>query len=135
MSKTTPEHIRARWRAASKRYNAKNREKETARKKLWRESNRGKVRATQANRVASLKRAAPTWLGNGELRMIRAIYEMAERLTRCTGIPHQVDHIVPILGKNVCGLHVPWNLAVIPADVNRRKGNRFPSDQVHYQMG
>lgn len=50
---------------------------------------------------------------------------MAERLTRETGIPHQVDHIVPLQSKIVCGLHVEHNLRVITATENARKKNKL----------
>jgi len=47
----------------------------------------------------------------------------AQRLTRTTGVPHEVDHEVPLLGKAVCGLHWEGNLRVVARSENRRKGN------------
>lgn len=49
---------------------------------------------------------------------------LAALRTKTTGIRWEVDHIVPLVHPQVCGLHVETNLRVIPAIENRRKGNR-----------
>jgi hypothetical protein len=71
--------------------------------------------------AARLREAMPPW---ADVDAIKAVYAEAQRLTDETGIPHEVDHIEPLLGQNASGLHVHWNLRVITRTENRRKGNR-----------
>jgi len=56
---------------------------------------------------------------------MRSLYKQREELSLVTGTPHHVDHIIPINGLSVCGLHVPWNLQVIPKERNARKSNQL----------
>lgn len=60
---------------------------------------------------------------------IEAIYAEARRLTKKTGIPHEVDHVVPMFGKNVCGFHVEYNLKILTRRANRAKA-RMQDDRV-----
>ena len=90
--------------------------------RTWRKKNPGKVSASTMRRIAAKARAVPPWADHAR---IAAVYAEAARLTKATGIPHHVDHIVPIQGKQVCGLHWHENLRPLPASENSRKGNRF----------
>jgi hypothetical protein len=72
-------------------------------------------------RAAKLKRTPP-W---SDLDAMRAIYAEAARLTAETGVPHHVDHEIPLQGRLVSGLHVPGNLQILTGVENSRKRNKF----------
>ena len=93
-----------------------------ARSRAWREANPEKARANVNTRRRRNRQATPPWVDTKE---IMAFYEMSERVSKCLGIPHHVDHIIPLAGKGFSGLNVPWNLRVVPAIVNLRKNNKL----------
>ena len=77
----------------------------------------------QAARLVLKRKAQPPWI---DVAGLKEIYGDMKRKNKEAGkIVCHVDHIVPLNGKNVCGLHVPWNLRVISAFENRQKGNSF----------
>lgn len=84
-----------------------------------------KRKSYYAYRRANKYLRTPTWLTFEQKLEIECFYYKAMRYEEETGIKYHVDHIVPLQGENVCGLHVPWNLQVIPAKENLSKGNKY----------
>ena len=82
---------------------------------------RREIYANNNMRRSRLLKAMPPW---ADTRAIRRVYLACAKVTAETGMEHHVDHIVPIAGRNVSGLHVPWNLQILPAKVNRTKSNK-----------
>jgi hypothetical protein len=107
-----------------------NPEKNKANKATWIRSNRGKKNAWNMEYKAAKLQAAPKWLTKTQLFEIESFYVEAAKLTKETGIPHEVDHITPLQGKNVSGLHVPWNLQILTKSENSSKGNRLIASSV-----
>jgi 5-methylcytosine-specific restriction endonuclease McrA len=103
-----------------------NPEKYKAKQRKWCKNNKEKFLIKWHKKQHLKKRATPPWLTKEQKAEIRTLHLMAKRLGIKTGIRHSVDHIIPIDGKIVCGLHVPWNLQILTLEENSRKGNRVP---------
>jgi hypothetical protein len=112
-------------RDTSKKYRQANLEKERLRYTLYNKLN-PQVRAKNAAKRRFFKQnATPSWLTEQHFAEIENFYELARDCEITSGQKYHVDHIVPLKGVHVCGLHVPWNLQVLPADVNQSKGNNY----------
>lgn len=109
-------------REKSRKYRKNNLEKEKLRFKTYFKNNTDKENAKKARRRAAKLQRTVGWV---DLDKIKKFYTEAKRLTRETGIQHHVDHIIPLRGDNVSGLHVENNLQVITAEDNLSKGNKF----------
>ena len=105
----------------NRKYAAANRERIRAKNKIWEAINPDKVVAKAAKRRAAKFNQSPQW---ADINMIGKVYAMAAFM-RSTGLDVHVDHIIPLQGRNVCGLHVHDNLQVIRAYDNRSKSNLF----------
>lgn len=105
-----------------RRRRPENRAKEREAFSAWQKANRAKRTEAQRVRVAQMG-AFP--LTQGQRDAVREVYDEARRVTAETGIPHEVDHAVPLKGLGICGLHVPWNLRVITAVENRQKNAKW----------
>jgi hypothetical protein len=108
---------------------SKNREKFALYQKSWRLLNPDKTSASSRMRDTKRIQRVPLWLSETQKKEIENFYWLAKDLKKVTGENYHVDHIVPLLGKSVCGLHVPWNLQVLPADINMKKSNFFEGGQ------
>ena len=94
-------------------------------KRAWKERNLIWVRADTKARRRKHRQATPQWLSRMQKAEIRQLYQIAITMTKTTGEQYVVDHIVPLRGNDVCGLHVPWNLRVITQEENLKKSNKL----------
>lgn len=106
--------------AALKKWGEENPERLAQLRERWYHANRAKRNAYSAKWRALRNQATPPW---ANLDAIEVVYQEAIDLTNATGVPHHVDHDRPLNSKLVCGLHVHYNLRVVPATENIKKRN------------
>ncbi len=131
-------------KAYNKKHYSENREKYILNSKEWIANNKERAKEHFANskkkarithphrkiaentaRVEYVKRATPAW---ADKEMIREAYHLAKLREKMVGGKWHVDHVIPLRGKTVCGLHVENNLQVIPATQNVRKHAKFHAE-------
>jgi len=94
-------------------------------KKAHKIANPDMYREMVSLRRRRFRQATPKWLTAEQRMEIRLKYRLAIEMSRATGTRYAVDHIVPLQGETVCGLHVPWNLQVILQEENLKKFNKL----------
>jgi hypothetical protein len=91
----------------------------------YKKTNPAKVNALSKKRKFGKKQRTPCWLTEIDYERIETQYKLAYYLSKITGITYHVDHILPLHGKYVSGLHTPNNLQVLPAKENLQKGTKY----------
>jgi hypothetical protein len=95
--------------------------------KTRRNTNPPSKRRLQSLYRKGTKQATPPWAKEFKQEYEKLVW-LRDDLKCITGEDYHIDHIIPIRGKNVCGLNVPWNMQILPSDINVRKSNRHVSD-------
>jgi len=124
-TKVWRENNREKCAETQREWNEKNREKRNKLSSKWRSENRETMASLKAKRRADMLQRTPKWLIKDDFWMMREAYMLAKLRTKATGIAWHVDHIIPLRGEFVSGLHTPYNLQVIPAIDNLKKSNRY----------
>lgn len=107
---------------ANRQYRAHNKDRLKASYHAWQKSNADRMAFRNASYKAGKQRATPKWAD--PVRMA-SVYAEAKALTTATGIKHEVDHVIPLKGVHVCGLHCESNLQILTRSENARKRNKF----------
>lgn len=140
-NRKTPEQRKRDAAERKKLYFQLNPEKKRRKDARYRDRNREALRVRDAERkrngagaLAKLKKrkAVPRWLTVNQKEKMAVVYEAARELSeRAVWAAYAVDHVVPLRGRRVCGLHVPWNLQILTAEENSEKSNHLPpADQL-----
>jgi hypothetical protein len=129
--------------ASKRQYRKDNKEKVAKALRKWAQENAERIREYQkayrkvyytnpeklamrnldaATRRFAQRQATPEW---ADKKAMLGIYKQARQMTQETGTEYHVDHIVPLLGRNVCGLHTEQNLQILSAVENSRKNNKL----------
>lgn len=111
--------------AQQRNYYARNSDIVRSKKREFNRNNPGYYNAINAKSHAKRIKRIPSFLTDSDWIEIDWAYEIAASKTLETGVKHEVDHIIPLCGKFVSGLHVPGNLRIITKKANQSKGNRF----------
>jgi hypothetical protein len=109
--------------AASKRWRLKYPEKDKAVGRNYRQNNKAAGAAKTMRYFTKKLQRTPKWLTPLHFEQIHIFYDAAARLTKEFGVKMEVDHIIPLQGEYVSGLHVPWNLQILPKLDNASKRN------------
>lgn len=117
-NKAWRQNNKAKYNAYHIKYALNNLETVRSNKTKWQSKNLKKVLAKTRKYQASKKNATPSWLTVEQIKKMELIY------INCP-IGYEVDHKVPLQGKEVRGLHVPWNLRYLPISENRKKSNKI----------
>ena len=124
-------------KAAARRYYEKNKQLVIARaiarpehekaksRKKHKEANPDLYRTLTSMYRRRHKDATPKWVTAEDKKAMRQLYVEARRLTKLTGEKYVVDHHYPLMGKEVCGLHVLKNLVVMTQEENLKKSNKL----------
>lgn len=112
-------------KAAVRKYNAENADAVRARSRAYQKTHLHLYAKIKAQRKAAELQRTPVWLTEDDRWMMGQAYELAALRTSMFGFAWHVDHVLPLQGKKVSGLHVPQNMQVIPAKLNRAKSNHF----------
>ena len=91
----------------------------------YKKLNPAKANANKAKRKAAKTQRTPKWLTDIDFERIETQYRLAGILTKLHNEPWHVDHVIPLQGKFVSGLHVPSNLQVLRGSENCSKQNNF----------
>jgi hypothetical protein len=108
----------------AKTYVQQNPEKRKATMQSYRQKNKSAEAENVRRRQAKLLQRTPKWITVDDIWMMREAYALAQLRTQMFGFAWHVDHILPLRGKTVSGLHVPQNIQVISGAENLAKANR-----------